>query len=224
MRHHPARPLSRGNPCRMAHGSKRLRVPSTCASSTRTPSTGRRRAGTPRPRARSGQPRDRGPLGPAHGLSFLRAVGLVVSTCARTRCANLNEKLRAGLGALLLSLCGVPACTRTHPQSGSSAQPRSNPFLPFLCASMGTPLTIDRQRIEGPDDGAENHEQTVAFFKKMVTIWKWGPEITTYMVDVLFLTNVHDFVGEFRPEAQGLKALEDAKLKLSRRYPRNGRA
>ena len=75
-------------------------------------------------------------------------------------------------------------------------------------------IMIDGQRIDGPDFDEASDAQAVSIFETMATTWRWGEEITEYILKAICLRNIYDFVAEFRPEGAGMAALEGANLKI----------
>jgi hypothetical protein len=75
-------------------------------------------------------------------------------------------------------------------------------------------IMIDGQRIDGPDFDEASDERAVSIFEALQATWRWGPEITEYILQVICLRNIYDFVAEFRQDAAGMAALEGANLKI----------
>ena len=82
---------------------------------------------------------------------------------------------------------------------------------------MGDPLMFDGLQVELSDEPVASRDHATQTFKAMERMFHWGPEITAYITDTLVLSSKHDFVTHFRPEADGMKELRAANLRIDKK-------
>ena len=73
---------------------------------------------------------------------------------------------------------------------------------------------IDGQIIEGPVGGLDIGSSK-AWVLHQEAQWKWGPEVSAYILNVCCIRSKYDFVAEFKSSANGLEALEKANLRIT---------
>ena len=72
--------------------------------------------------------------------------------------------------------------------------------LSFLLRAMATGLTVDGQPIQGLDGAVGDTIVADALYKRLEDTYKWGPDITKYLREVLILETIHDFLSAFKSE------------------------